>query len=61
MIEVEKIRNELNNYIVGSFSNKETGKQKCKKCDKDVVDLKKYPQALDMIKIYREHERNCCK
>lgn len=61
MKEVEKIEKELENYIVGSFCNEKTGYQKCKKCGKDVVNLRASSQALDIIKVYQEHERNYCK
>ena len=56
-IEKERIKNELNKYIVNSFRNEKTGYQKCKKCDRDVIDLRKNPQALETIKIYQEHEK----
>ena len=55
--ETERIKNELNKYIVDSFRNEKTGYQKCKKCGRDVVKLEKSSLALDTIRIYQEHEK----
>ena len=55
--EFERTRDKLNKYIVDSRHNEKTGYQKCKKCDRDVADLRKDPLVLDTIKIYQEHER----
>jgi hypothetical protein len=56
-VEIERMKDKLSKYIVGSSRNEKTGCQKCKKCDRDVVDLKKSQQALDTIKLYQEHEK----
>ena len=57
--EIKRVENEYKKFIGGSYQNKETGYQKCKKCDADVIKLENGGNAYKTIAIYEEHEKKC--